>query len=527
LLAQALQSDSAAKRAATIRCLVRRHDAESHRDLIQHFPKLSVGDQLSLCEAHRSMPHHLAASLKAAVLGGDAESCETACQIIQRCGDFQLFPALVQAAENRQHRRAALILESIRKMVESLHRELCVQAKRLAKPRRDPSFVRRNVLATLEGSLDRYASHQRQEVIDAYLLLAPYDHSPLLRILNDKSHPCHAPMLESLAGSNDRGITEKLAEIMRNTDAPTAALEAIARRSDLAFVQLLLGSIKHPVPLRVVHNMKRLRAVNWLEGQCDVLLELDGRSQAVAVELAAASSISESSLFALLARLMRSGLAEGRRASCAALAKFGSKEADAQVRSALDDPDAGVQAAAVRQLRQRGLPDALRLLVSLLDSRSIEVRDAARTSLTEFNFARYRAMFDLLDEKAVRSTGVLVHKVDYAVREGLLHELASPSMATKLRGIEMALAMNAAEDVSDQLIELTRSDCVTVRKEAVAALGFCSGSRVLSALRLAIEDVSHSVREAAKVSIMRLAVRRERNTDVVPVTAEHMPATPK
>ena len=71
----------------------------------------------------------------------------------------------------------------------------------------------------------------------------------------------------------------------------------------------------------------------------------------------------------------------------------------------------------------RGLPDALRLLVSLLDSRSIEVRDAARTSLTEFNFARYRAMFDLLDEKAVKTTGVLVHKVDHAVRDGLMQEL--------------------------------------------------------------------------------------------------------
>ena len=226
-----------------------------------------------------------------------------------------------------------------------------------------------------------------------------------------------------MAQSTVAGIAEKLVEILRNTDAPTAALEALARRSDRSSFDILLASIKHPVPLRVVHNMKRLRSVAWLEEHCKVLLELDGRSQAVAVELAAASSISESSIFALLALMMRSGLAEGRRASCAALAKFGSKEADATVRGALDDPDAGVQAAAVRQLRQRGLPDALRLLVSLLDSRSVEVRDAARTSLAEFNFVRYRAMFDLLDEKAVRTTGLLVHKVDHAVRDGLMQEL--------------------------------------------------------------------------------------------------------
>jgi HEAT repeat protein len=327
----------------------------------------------------------------------------------------------------------------------------------------------------------------------------------MLRILNDRQHPCHSAIVDSLASSRVPGILEKLVDIFRNSDAPLAALEALARRRDRDFVRYLLANIKHPVPLRVVHNMKRLTAVAWLEEHSEVLLELDGRSQAVAVELATASSIGESSLFSLLALLIKSGLAEGRRASCTALARFGGKEADALVRSALDDPDAGVQAAAVRQLRQRRLPDALRLLVSLLDSRSIEVRDSARSSLAEFNFVRYRAMFDLLDEKAIRTTGVLVHKVDHGVRDGLLQELRAASMSSRLRGIEMAVAMDATEDVSDQLIELTRCDSVTVRQEAVAALGSCSGPRVLSALRLAAEDVSQSVRAAAAASLGRVA----------------------
>ncbi len=205
------------------------------------------------------------------------------------------------------------MLAAIQHIAKVLYRELEVQKKRLSKQRRDPTFVRRNVLATLEGSLARFAKHERQELIDAYLLLAPCDHSPMLRMLNERQHPCHTPMFESLAQSTVAGIAEKLVEILRNTDAPTAALEALARRSDPEFIRLLLASIKHPVPLRVVHNMKRLRSVAWLEEHCKVLLELDGRSQAVAVELAAASSISESSIFALLALMMRSGLAEGRR----------------------------------------------------------------------------------------------------------------------------------------------------------------------------------------------------------------------
>ena len=145
--------------------------------------------------------------------------------------------------------------------------------------------------------------------------------------------------------------------------------------------------------------MKRMQPVVWLESHRENLLELDGRAQAVAVDLATASDVSREALFELLSTFMRGGMAEGRRASCQALAQFNDAKSDALVFAALDDPDAGVQAAAVRQLRPRRLPDALQRLVALLDSPSSEVRDAARSSLAEFNFIRYRAMFDLLDER--------------------------------------------------------------------------------------------------------------------------------
>ena len=76
--------------------------------------------------------------------------------------------------------------------------------------------------------------------------------------------------------------------------------------------------------------------------------------------------------------------------------------ADELVLAVLEDPDAGVQAAAVRQLRVRRLPEPHNALFGSLDSRSVEVRDAARSSLAEFNFVRYRTMFDLLDEESAR-----------------------------------------------------------------------------------------------------------------------------
>jgi HEAT repeat protein len=151
------------------------------------------------------------------------------------------------------------------------------------------------------------------------------------------------------------------------------------------------------VSLRVLKNMSRLQSVAWLESARETLLELDGKGQAIAVELAQASGVGRNAVLDIVTMFLRQGAAEGRRASCRALAEFRGADADALVREALDDPDSGVRAAAVAQLRDRQLPDALPTLVALLDAPQSEVRDAARSSLAEFNFVRYRAMFELLD----------------------------------------------------------------------------------------------------------------------------------
>ena len=48
----------------------------------------------------------------------------------------------------------------------------------------------------------------------------------------------------------------------------------------------------------------------------------------------------------------------------------------------------------------------------MLDNPDEVVREAARTNLHEFNFARYLRVFDSLDEDIRVRTGELVRKVD-------------------------------------------------------------------------------------------------------------------
>jgi HEAT repeat protein len=512
-LAAALASSCGPMRAAAIRAIVKRQDADGHRILLQHFDKFHDDERAILRQAHRAMPHHMARALKAAVLGSDPKLGKHACQMIAFCRDFDLFPVLVEAAANKTHSAAADATASLVQLANVLEMDLAAwSSEHVASEHhgRDPIFVRRHLLAALERSLASSTRPECLELIEAFLLLAPSDNALLQTILHDPFHPCHKPVAAVLTRSTMPGTVVRLARLARDTDVPEAVLQAIASRTDPEFVHALFAELKPPLSLRVLHNMKRLSKVAWLEEHAQLLLELSGRAQAMAVELAESSSIKSDALFRLLALMMEKGLTEARRASCRALAKFNRPEATELIVRAIDDPDTGVRAAAIRQFRPRGIPDALKTLVGLLDDRSTEIRDAARASLAEFNFARYRSMFDLLDESAAKTTGALVHKVDAAARSGLVEELASPSVTARIRGIEMAVAMGAAQDVCPQLIELSRNENTALRQEAVAALGSCHGGGAENAILIALKDAHPSVRDAAADALARFcAGRRE------------------
>jgi HEAT repeat protein len=357
------------------------------------------------------------------------------------------------------------------------------------------------------------------DVVDAFLLLAPPDNRVLLEIMRDARHPSHVHLTTSLACSDSHAIIQRLVAMLRDADAPSAALQAIAQRTDREFTEFLLNELKHPVPLRVVQNMRRLHSITWLEQNAEALLEMNGRAQEVAVELAVASGIDPAAKIRLLKLFLQQGLGEGRRASCQALAAFEADEATSLILTALRDPDGAVQAAAVRQLRPRRIPNALQLLVERLESPFAEVRDAAKSSLAEFNFTRYRAMFDLLDEQAVRTTGVLVRQVDPTARQQLVEDLSSPSTTTRLRAIEMAVAMSAVDDVRESLISMTVHENAAVRKEAVIALVHAKGPGAMEAVKRATADKIRSVADAARQTLAMLAGKADAPIAATPVGA--------
>jgi HEAT repeat protein len=101
----------------------------------------------------------------------------------------------------------------------------------------------------------------------------------------------------------------------------------------------------------------------------------------------------------------------------------------------------------------------------------------------------------------------LVWKVDESSPQRLGEELSSPSSSIRRRGIAMAVAMGAADEMAHQLVVLAEDEDVGVRLEAVGALALCTGQEVISALVLATQDPHLSVRDAAAASLERVRAR--------------------
>lgn len=517
VLASALASTRLEIRLGAIHGLVVRRNPEGHAQILARFPTFNDEELAELASSVVRSPHRMQAKLRDVVLADDLRLCDSACHVILMGRVYMLIPTLVEVAELHSHRHSIQAAATIVQLANYLHQE---KVTRPTERTCEPSIVLRNVLPALEQSMARYGEHERLEIVDAFLLLAPPTNPTLLKILGDPAHPGHQIVLNALGTSAAVPVFELLAQLLHDTTLPQAALCVIANRLDRKFLQFLLPNIGAPVSLRVLDNLRRLLAIHWLSDGRDVLLELDGRAQSIAIELARNGCVDRATYLSLLKFLLNEGQPDGRRAACEALADFHDRYLDPIILRTLEDGDARVQAAAVRQLRHRGIHDAMERLVTLLDHPAIEVRDAARTSLAEFNFTRYRGAFDTMDEATRNKIGRLVAKVDPTAIPRLAEALTSPALSNKLRSLEMVHAMDVADLLFDRLAFLIDDPDVGVRTDAAIVLGESHQLEALQLLYRAEEDASPSVREAASRSIERISDRFTSTTGGAPFTSQ-------
>jgi HEAT repeat protein len=499
VLIAALDSPYGTIREGALKAILKRRSPAGGRELLRRLHTLPQEWR----EIIRQNPGRMTRTLRDAMLGTDQQMFVNACRAAVWFQEYDLIPTLLNLLEDPHQQNADLAGETLLAMTAQLYEELAVP--RDYANRRDPQLVRQHVVSSLEASVNRFAKHGRREALEAFLLLVGRDNVTLKLLLQDPHHAGFLTLIDILSNSSQAGVIRLLLSLLDDPHVPSAALAVVANRSDLKFVQHLLRKIGREPSSTVAQNLKHVESIGWLRSAEAILSQLDDAAQHAAVQLAVASGTPRLKVFSMIEYLVVFGKPGGRRAAIEALREFSGADANNLVLRAADDLDPHVQAAAVAQLRRRGIPGSLSRLVALVDSPYAPVRKAARENLEEFTVDRFLRAFDMLDEEVRQSTAALVGKIDPQTIPRLEEEMRSRGRTRRLRGLAVARAMGVPGQIEPLVIELLQDEDHLVRAQAAVALGRCASKASRQALQAALGDRSHTVQEAAQKSLAEQA----------------------
>lgn len=482
-----------------IRALCARRCKAGHLAVLRRWESLTPSQKL-IVEKGRC---RMGAALREALLDGDNRLFAAAYEFVEASGDYDLVPTLVMVAERSCGERADAAVALTLNLIDQLCRWL--QAEREPVLGRDPETIRFCVLESLERSVERYRQHRRPELLEAFVVLAGPDSTALRAILESHYHPCYQSVVQSLTTGVSSSILELLTTMIAFKDAPQAIRNVVGKRTDHAFIDALLAIPIDSKNVALRRNLARTKSLACCEANPAILARLSDEQQASAMRLLALTGASDERKLSLIDLLLRNGPTVARLAACESLRALSGARANQLALAALEDDDEQVQAAAIRQLRERRIPGALNKLLEFVESPHEAVRDAARESLWEFTFDNYAARFDLLDADARRAMGQRVARVEPHCIPRLTVDLTSPARRLRLRAIDMAASMGLLPKLADALIERLADEDHIVRVAAADALQHCTAEDVRNSLLAALSDRSAAVQTAARNSLRALS----------------------
>lgn len=480
------------------RTMLERHHGVSQQRLIERWHRLSERWRLQIAQH----PGRVTRAVRSSIFSSDAALCANGCDALLYIREFDLIPALVAGIEEGNNPHAPLVAQTLLSLCELLQDEI---AGPRDKPRlRDPERVCTNVLPSIERAVERFSRHRCREAVEALLILAGSENPIVKQVLAEPRHPAYLVMMDVLRTSPRMAVIRLALNLLESRFAPPVVLHVVSNRTDMPYIRKLLKRITPDMSDTLKANLRRVESVAWLEKSLELLDALTEQEETAALLLAVHSSMNRLQAFEVVRHVLKHGRTMGRRIAATALAEFGGAEANQLVLHALHDTDPQVQASAVVQLRDRGIPGAISQLIHFLDSRHEVVRQAAQRCLSEFNFARYIAAFDMMEDKVRRSTGMLVMRVDPQAAAELAGELKSRMRTRRFRGLEAAIATDAVQVVEPLIIGLLEDQDHFVRAEAARTLSYSRSPLAQQALERALKDHSVAVREAAELALRKL-----------------------
>ncbi len=485
-------------RTRALRALIARRSVAGQTEVLLRWRSL---DESQLGIVAEQGPR-MSVAVRDGVLSSDPDLNRNACDAVVRLRDYDLIPTLVNAAEDKINPHAEQAAQAAVALAEQLSSEL--SAPRDYSNRRDPALIRQYVYGSLEHSVRHFANHRRAALIEAFLLLVNKDDSLLKQMLEDPNDVVYSAVVRHLTTSSRPNVIRVILDSLEELHAPASILHVLARRRDKPFLHLLFTSRSKRLSANFKCNLRKVESWAWLRDDMKILGTLCDEELAGAVYVTTASGMNRLKAFEVVHFALHRGGVLSRRAAAAVLMEFKGGEANELVLRALADKDPEVQAHAVSQLRERAIPGAMQRLIDMLDSPHAVVRSAVHSALAEFTFQRFVGAFEMLDAEARNTTGALVKRVDNDAIGQLLVELTSLSRSRRLRGLELAVAMQATREVEEAILSLSCDTDHFVRAASIHALVRIDSEQSRRRLLELRMDRAVSVQEAAEEAMERM-----------------------
>lgn len=490
-------------RGRAVSTLMQRNTTRGHLEVIRrlHFLTPQQRDTLETNIAR------LSGSLRQGLLHGDAELRDNALEFVRSAECYDQLRPLLQILEGDSQEAAEHAAETIRELVDRLYEHLHFDRDSKSNRRyvHNALHIRHEILTALDELCDDFAQLRHAEkVVEWVLILGDPDNFAVKKVLVQA-----APEFRALAGRllethEHPGVMQLVLDFMGKNYPHRKALEALGGRRDVEFICRLLRWLpKEPTEVQQ-QNLRRIESVAWLQDYQVTLPLIPAGLQPAVVRLLQLFGVADELKTRIQQWIIRHGSPEGRLAAADLMAFLEEQTVQEIIFESLDSEDEDAQAWATGQLRARGIPEALTLLIERLDSPLESVRAAARKELKSFNLDFILKVFEHLDPLICLKAGELIQKIQPDCVRRLEEELVAPLRHRRMRAVRATQAMGFQRKVMPTLRALVVDDDSLIRRTLAEMLADVPAAESIETLQQLQDDSSPRVREMAAKSLEKL-----------------------
>jgi hypothetical protein len=490
-LAEALPSADPRTRAEVVQLLLERRETPGLIGLVRYYDGLG-GEQQNLILSQLA---DLESALRAVAATEDPDARANVVAIIGRTGAFQLaylLAGMLRVTDSRLTRAAAAeLLRMSRRQIASAH-------DTSPESRRQRAFVLNAVI----DACACFHQHRRRDILLGALCFMPNRDKRLARVTLDRRATAY-PALCATVAQADHPVACRamlpLSSVEEMADSVVRGLSHPRSGDNLGLILRFAHLLVAPAVRQAVRHVKR--AGHLLPTQ-QRLSQMDLAAARRVPNWIATLSISAETRVAGLAMAAAHGDSLTRLSALRQLIAERGGEADDIVATLCFDHEAAIARLAMRHLIRRRWPGLGRLVVQLMASKHVAVREMAERQLGPVGFHRYWANWPTMTPATRLTAGRALMKIDPAFSRQLDRKLAAESADDRLQAVMMVRHLQQVSYHEKSLLQLVEDIDPRVASAAVGALGRLGESdRAAGAVRSALRHPDDRVRSNAVESL--------------------------